>query len=690
MAFTDDFTGTAGQLLSARAGWTFGFGDNTLAVNASGQLAKTATGTATLSVWYRTDDGSIAQYAGADLLFANGVGLFVMGSGADAASFNGYYMRSLNTTAVRVYRINNGTIEASPALTVSSLTNILALELRATVSGGNTVVEVYQSGALKGSYTDSTANKKTSGRRGLLIAQTSAANPAFDNYADNYAPAAAITIDAPAVPFYEGVKQVSVIDVSGTYSGTVASIQARLIDGSGNALSGFDWSTKVGSPSGNTYALTFNGAPAGGPYRVQVRDGAVPGTIVTGTADRYVGVIAIFWGQSQCDKLFSTSPGVGTPTAGLRAFMLRIADETKPGAPAFVNVLATPGAVGSGVIAAANQWMADTSNVPILFVDCNYPGTAIEEWINDATHNGMTWPLWTGLATTMLNAAHNQASAVVYWQGTANAGTSSTYAAAMETLRGKFAALLPNWSPHYAVTPHPRSNDTNQTWNLRNVQYQKAISGDPWRLLCWMLDGQMDGDASPHQLGTATGNIREGTRLGRGLAKLLVNAALDIGGPQIVTADFVDATRMAIDIAFDRDIKTPSGATTGLPGHFVSTNNGGAYAETPVGYTVAIIGARTIRVTSTSAAFPIGATRYDLLRGIPFSSDPTAAAYVGPEASMETDYLSKVLTDTSGFDGGRGMPAAPVMGTGVPVALPITIAPTNASGSVTMRVRQAA
>jgi hypothetical protein len=41
---------------------------------------------------------------------------------------------------------------------------------------------------------------------------------------------------------------------------------------------------------------------------------------------------------------------------------------------------------------------------------------------------------------------------------------------------------------------------------------------------------------------------------------------------------------------------------------------------------------------------------------------------------MEANYLTKVIVDTTTFDSGRGMPAAPTLGTGKAVAQTVTIA----------------
>ena len=52
------------------------------------------------------------------------------------------------------------------------------------------------------------------------------------------------------------------ITVTGTYTGTPTTIEARLVeDGTNTPVSGFDWSTKVASPSGSAYAFSFTSAP---------------------------------------------------------------------------------------------------------------------------------------------------------------------------------------------------------------------------------------------------------------------------------------------------------------------------------------------------------------------------------------------------------------------------------------------
>ncbi|MET0373165.1 MAG: hypothetical protein ABW128_02780, partial [Rhizorhabdus sp.] len=422
---------------------------------------------------------------------------------------------------------------------------------------------------------------------------------------------------------------------------------------------------------------------------------------------------------------------------------------------------------------------------PLLIVYCAYQGTSIEYWVNNrkGTYNPQdqsggndVTTLWgtsptTGLAWFMAAAARYQATLIVHMQGTADTGndgninaSGKSYAQLLDELKAKFETLYAGVAvpPLYAIVPHQRSDDGPATWRMRSIQHQKAISGGTYRLAAWLLDWQMDLDGSPHQIDGATGNIRGGRRIGRGVARLLKDATLDIAGPQIVSA--VRAANGAyVDVTFDRDIRTPGGATTGLPGWWVSAD-GVAWTNT-ANTTAAIASARVLRLTPNSGTIAAG-SRLDLLRGTPFASDLTVADCVGPiatvtatgdttagstsvnitaisgtvskgdsvsgagiagnsqlngvgsgpgtytltspatvtatgvaltisrtESLLEANYLSKVITDTTSFGNGRGMPASPVMGSGFAIAEAGQSAYTRvpkSSGSVTLTKAQAA
>lgn len=496
--------------------------------------------------------------------------------------------------------------------------------------------------------------------------------------------------------------------VKGLYGGDKTDIQVALYDAPSGGSIVKDW-TSASVQTGGAYRHTFTDVPAGGPYYQAVRDG-VAGAVTRSTAGIKVGANVVLWGQSQCERLFTQDIASPSVSAEVNATILSAIDPANVTRGNRVDPL-SPGmgqitrVTGSGAIAIANQWLADVgSSIPLQIVQVAYQGTGIHQWIaNDPGTPGDATNLWgtspsTGLAWAMADLAEYQATAVIFFQGTSNVGAVAAYPAQMDTLKGMFETLYNGTvaPPLFLVAPHPRSNDGNQVFALRNAQFAKASSGGTWRVLCSMLDHEMDASGSAHQANGATGQIRLGRRLGRGAAKWIIDNALDNLGPRILRAEFTDGSRNVIEITFDRDIKLAdgtafAGSPVALPASFsTSTNSGSTF--TPLlspDHSAAIVGARKVRLTKTTGSWPEGTTRIDYLRGTPYSSDPTTADFVGTEGAIQTDYLSKVITDTTSFDGGRGMPFAPPMGAGFAVAEagaptvygPITLSATDQDGT---------
>ena len=183
--YSTAFTGTAGTLLSAIDDWDFIFGTNDcLTLNGSGVLRK-ASGTADpLAVYFR-GSSTAAQTVKLDLLQTNTAGAVLMGSGTALGNFNGYLFRSGGSTALRVYRVNNGTIEAGALLNVT-VADILEAECRIALVGGNPAIQLYSHGVAVGSpYTDSSSDKKTSGKVGIFANTTGSITSLCDNWFDN-------------------------------------------------------------------------------------------------------------------------------------------------------------------------------------------------------------------------------------------------------------------------------------------------------------------------------------------------------------------------------------------------------------------------------------------------------------------------------------------------------------------------
>lgn len=542
------------------------------------------------------------------------------------------------------------------------------------------VFTVRKNGANAGAGVDINGGSAVSGTDGTDISlaegdlvdvvTTPSGTPATVTYARA---SAVVKVDAGAVAIsfadtdlaglvWEGLRVTSGVQVGGDYTGTPTDVQVRLVDGAGAQVKA--WASAT-TQTGGHYAYTFTGVATGGPYYQQVRDNG--GTSQQSAAAQYVGCVLQFWGQSQNQKLGSADVGGVAASAGKTTY-LRHSTYTPAGVVLVKDVVNDAASVGSGIIAMHNQWHADTGgSVPLMIVHVVHQGTRIGNWINDDDPDSEGWGLKTGLMAALVTKSRAQATAVAFFQGTSDVGATYTpsYAANMDTWKAYWLTQLPGMDPLFLVMPHPRSNDGTGTFALRQIQADKAASGGAWRLMCWLLDWEMDADGSPHQSSNAAGNRRGGTRAGRGLAKCLYNTGLDIAGPQAV-ARWGDLAQTTIDVIYDQGIETPAGATTALPGFTVSGDSGATFALT--GFSAAIVGGNKLRLSKDSGAWTDGVTRIGYLNHLPFTSDSGfAAEFVGAENTLEAGYLAKVICDQSSFDGGRGMPASPIMGTGLAV-----------------------
>lgn len=683
MSGSDDFSGVSSDTpLSARSKWTLLAGSDSVVVTPTGLLKKLSSATA-VCCYVRPDDGSKEQIAGLDMPAVVSGGPVVLASGTDVNSFNAYILRISNTTTAQVRRINNGVVESAGlfAVTLPAAGIYAGLELRATVAADNsvTIIEVWQGTSKLGEHHDNTPNRKTSGRRGIATTTTNGIANFGDNYSDNYTDPSNLSIGVPAVPFYENFSGPATMGVTGTVQSAVAAIQARLIQVDANGafvsvVEGFDWTTKVASPPavGQAYSFNFDNPPRGGPYRVQVRDSANRDAVTTGSTDRHVSAVIGLWGQSQMTQLvLNTSPEATVP-AGARVYALILNPRLNPGSPGYARVTTTS-SHGAGLKSLASQWYEDNGSLPLMLVDLSIVGQSIDTFLNDLMPPGTsgggtwTWTAWTGFVTTMMAAAYNRFSGFVFMQGGSDVGSRGTYAARMQQLADKFDALTGRTTYPFIVLPHPRVSTGVNTWDMRNIQYNKAISGGRWRFAGFSLDSQLDLDASPHMLTGPTGGSRTAAVIGRAIGVHLNGLNLPVRGPSPVS-QVLSSDRTAITLTFDRDIKTRSGATTVLPGFWVSTDGGASYPPGLANGIGQITGPRTVVVTKVDdSTFASGPVRIDLYRGIPFSSDTGTPDYVGPESAMEANYLSKMLTDTSTFNGGQGMTAAPAMNSGYAV-----------------------
>lgn len=728
MAFSDNFTGTAGQKLSARTGWSLlvGTDDFQIGTGATANQLVRSTGTSTVAFYGTGNDSTTAQTVTADIGASDNPGVVVLGNADTGATFTGYVLKFHTGNSVRLWRYNLSV--GALLATVGSISDGLALELDVTLVAGNPSFTMKHGGATLGTFTDSSASKVVSGQRGVCLTATGTITPAFDNYSDNFTPpvSAAFTLTEPFSGFvFEGLRQTSDPSIAVSWTGAPGNVQARIVNSIGGAaVSGFDWATQVSSPAANSSAtLTFPGLPVGGYYRVQVRD-----TVTTAEADGLndwsVGAVIPIWGRSQAAKLFSNG-GTLAPTSGSRVSVVQ--NGTTPGSITTAQLSAGQGAESEGVVAIANDWQADTSNVPAMIVAVAFPGLAITDFIGDTslslTVSGVTgtftseaitssdgktanvtvsgstltltnaghftagttitggtsgatatvatvWNVWTGHVTNAMNAAKNQASGFAYYMADTGDGGAldAAYSADLDTIKTMFDALTPGQIPLYGIVPHMRANNGLFTFTLRQIMFDKANSGGSYRLLTFVNDIVLAADGDPHQAVGAFGNQRAGTRIGRGLAWLLSNSSLSRVGPQIASAAFTNGSKNVIEVTFDRAIHTPDSSTTGIQGVHVSTDSGSTFPDPgAVGFSTAITASNKIQITKASGSWTSGVTRIDFMRGIPFTST-AGATFAGPESTVEANYLDKMIYDTTTFESSRGLPWSPVMGTGFGVS----------------------
>jgi len=707
MPTSDNFTGTSGQLLTAR-GWELGYGQDCFSVSATGAVSKSVTTLAVNTVWSASNDGATTQRIVCDIT-SNNVQPIVYASGGSSGAAEGYTLRYAGGQ-LRLARITAGAV-LSASLATYTTANGVGAELRVSLNGSNQpVLEIWQNGSGPfASFTDSGASKLTGGRRGITSVQTAVSTSSLDNFVDNSVIPQNLSVDEAQSGFvWAGKRQSSALSYTVSYTTKPSgNLEARIVNAStGVALSGFDWATKVtnsllaAGPS--SAAITFVAVPIGGPYRVQVRDSAETGTPLNGVNDFYVGTVIWIWGQSQASRMTDVGYRNGSSpigTAGSKSSVVRMAASDKTNDTPSILPVAGTALLGEGITQCANAVMAENSNEPVMYVDCTFQGTSIKIWVDDAVPNGGTRAAWTYLATPLKVAARGQADYVMWRHGTADVGaetniggTGQTYAYYMDLLQAKFQALLPTMDPLFIVLPHCRSLDITgtETRKMREMQATKALSGNKWLLGSYILDIVMDGATSPHQALGSTGFLREGTKWARTLINKIWNSSLPAKGPTATTVEFASGTSQ-IKIIHDASI-----ANTG--GYSVSVDNGFNYSTPNApGFTAAVTGTNELTLSKTGgSSWSAGTVRLDFARGIPFQTDSSQADYITGEATDEstvnTNWLDPMVRGTDSFDSGRSWHATPIGGTGTPVALPVSISATVTGGNTTtstVRFRQA-
>lgn len=254
---------------------------------------------------------------------------------------------------------------------------------------------------------------------------------------------ATITVTPADVADYRVFQRVGTskaIAVSGSYTGTPDTIDARLVNADTNEPV-TAWASVATAPSGGSFAGTFN-APQGYWYKLQFRGSkaGAASTPVT-TANRF-GVGIIVWMIGQSNMVNRRGTGIKAPLADKRTVEYwldawRLHGYRNASAPLNAEIgdagytNTGNGGRGDGYILIANL-LAQGLDLPVALLSCADGGSPISEWIT--TINGSDW---TGKAVPVLNATGGDCEIVFWQQGESDADLMSK-----DTMKTRLGQLM--------------------------------------------------------------------------------------------------------------------------------------------------------------------------------------------------------------------------------------------------------
>lgn len=516
---SDTFTDTAGKLLTAHTGetgasWMLGAGFPGIAspvIDSTGGRIKGGSGggATAFASGLATTDGEYTEIV-FDILTANcGVGGFVgafPGSGTPARGYLMYF----NAGLLKILRLDNATtfVQVGTTATVAlPVANGYVGRITRTGTGASVQLDVSLNGTTLLSATDTSANRINSPAGAAVYFEEAGSDTAnahitsliLSDAAGGGGGGGTFSFTTPTDgQVIQRTGTTGTISATGTYTGSPASIEARLVQaGTSIAVSGFDWAVKVASPSGNAFAFNFASAPQNIPYNIQVRDSAVPGTVST---SGWVGVGALYaiMGQSNGWLWFARGDSTLTPNAKLRVIGSG-ADNgiSSTNAPKVWAVPAT--ATMNGAIAFGNRLVTSLGTI-VGVIDVTWDGSGLT-----VSGNGGQWvPTTTAgqpyaRAKAFLNTITSTIEGAVIVNGEADGAQSVTQAnfyAGMTTLisaiRSDFGASIPVVTPLLGKRTDGAITDA-QADTIRKAQVQKAGDTGVYRVERTDLSRNADG-----------------------------------------------------------------------------------------------------------------------------------------------------------------------------------------------------
>lgn len=351
--------------------------------------------------------------------------------------------------------------------------------------------------------------------------------------------AATISIDNPAErKVYNGVSGSATVSFSGTYTGADENVEIQIERVVGGAVE-VAWTTIAASPTGGTWAGSVS-IPRGGWYAAKVRKATTTDVTAQTTSTWGVGLIVGGLGQSHLQE--NSTEGTGTPED-------RASDvET--------STIAAMDTTGQGRIGLVNALIA-ACDCPVTYIEKGVSGTTADYWY---TAGAPTTPYNTW--ADRVDAAGGELSALVWWQGDADAQSSITredYIADVEAVEAQVQADF--GAPLTVVVNLGRyGSGSDSRWTLIRQAHVALVEASADRRGVVTVDVTQDGD---NQHFPAASHEILGERIAQCIAEYVGDAAYS-RGPVITSATYSGAD-VVVTLSHDggADI-SPSSSITGI------------------------------------------------------------------------------------------------------------------------------
>jgi hypothetical protein len=485
----------------------------------------------------------------------SGAGVVVRGSTSPANGYFAWYYSEDNVLIIN--KVISGVFtELTRQALVVAVGGSVNLKFKATGTGASVLLEVFINGASSAtlSYTDTSAQRLTAfGRGGVFFTGPASASIGLnlDNLTDLpvFPSTAGLAVNTPLDGrIHQRAGVVGSIPVAGSFTALPATIEARLVnEATGLPISGFDWSTKVASPTGTNYAATFANVPQyKGWYQVQVRDSAAP-NVVAASGKVGVGILLASTGQSNAFNMlrhFGANTQVPSPLT--RAF-----GQISPGTWSALDP-----ATSDGAIAMCNN-LVEAFGCPVGYLDVAADGSSLHgDWI-PLSNNAYQY-----FKNTIL-ALDGKVEAVFWTQGETDAAYSISQGVYYGDLTSLFAQMrsdlgqpnLPIILSTLQSIPLGGFANDESLQAIKNAQIQKCADANIYRVERNDLEVT---DGIHH---TAAAYVKLGLRIAL-VVKFLAGLVDNYRSPYIANVDRVSST--ILDVAIKRDSSGGyHGGTTG-------------------------------------------------------------------------------------------------------------------------------